>query len=208
MFKALNHENHHGEKCKQRFAQTPQFWVFLETSSETTWRYGRQGLRLAAKEVQHHCFPYEMGFATDTGWTGRPNGVMLGCSCQRVHALGFTEPGGPESPRLVLRCTRGSFQGKGGQPISDRPGDTPFPALAHLECSFPSIHSKEERVFKTPLLSYHSDSAQKLEKSCHYFYRFSESKNDLATDSDGPPPALLAQCPKHEIQHRRVAAFN
>lgn len=98
MFKALNHEHHHGEKCKQRFAQTPQFWVFLQTPSETTWRYGRQGLRLATKEVQHHCFPYKMGFATDTGWTGRPNGVMLGCSYQTVHALAFTEPGGQSHP--------------------------------------------------------------------------------------------------------------
>lgn len=172
MFKALNHEHHHGEKCKQRFAQTPQFWVFLETSSETTWRYGRQGLRLATKEVQHHCFPYKMGFATDTGWTGRPNGVMLGCSYQRVHALGFTEPGGGGVGRVTPigpAGHTGQFQGRGGQPTSGRPGDSPIPALAHLECSFPSIHSKEERVFKTPLLSYHSDSAQKLEKSVTIF---------------------------------------
>ena len=116
--------------------------------------------------------------------------------------------GGPESPQLVLQCTQGSFQVRGGQPTSGRPGDSPILALAHLECSFPSIHSKEERVFKTPLLSYHPDSAQQLEKSCHYFYRFAESKNDLATNSDRPPPALLIQCPKHEMQHRWVAAFN
>ena len=109
--------------------------------------------------------------------------------------------GGLESPRLVLRRTRGSFQGRGGQPTSGRPWGSPILALEHLECSFPSIHSKEERVFKTPLLSYHPEAVT-------IFYWFSESKNDLATDSDRPQSALLIQCPKQEIQQRGVAAFN
>lgn len=150
MFKALNHEHHHGEKCKQHFAQTPQFWVFLETPSETTWRYGRQGLRLATKEVHRHCFPHKMGFATDTGWTGRPNGVMLGCSYQRVHAPGFTEPGGLESPRLVLWCTRGSFQGRGGQPTSGRPKGSPSRLWSSLSVHFP-VFTARKREFSRHL---------------------------------------------------------
>lgn len=70
----------------------------------------------------------------------------MGCSYQRVHALGFTEPGvgvGRVTP-IGPTGAHGAVQGRGGQPTSGRPGDSPIPALAHLECSFPSIHSKGE----------------------------------------------------------------
>ena len=150
MFKALNHERHHGEKCKQHFAQTPQFWVFLETPSETTWRYGRQGLRLATKEVRHHCFPHKMGFATDTGWPGRPNGVMLGCSYQRVHALGFTEPEGWSHPDWSCGAHGAVSRAEEANPQVAGPGVPPSWLWSTLSVHFP-VFTARKREFSRHL---------------------------------------------------------
>lgn len=122
-----------------------------------------------------------------------------GCSYCSAYALGFTQLWAGVT-LVGPQVNTGQFpMHRGSQTTTGKP-EIPPGLWRTLDVPSSAICSKKEGVFRTSLLSYHPDSAQKFVKNCHIF--IDSQKNDLSTDSDNRPPALLIQRSKilHPVQ--------